>query len=63
MMVVPKPSGKVMTCVDMKPLNENVMKGFHPLTTVDKILAQLSDAQIFTKLDANAGFWQILLGK
>ena len=63
MVVVPKPLRKVMTCVDMKPLNENVMKGFHPLTTADEILAQLSDAQVFTKLDANAGFWQILLAK
>ena len=50
-------------CVDMKPLNENVMREFHPLPAVDEILAQLSDAQIFTKLDANAGFWQILLAK
>ena len=44
MVVVPKPSGKVRICVDMKPLNENVMREFHPLPAVDEILAQLSDA-------------------
>ena len=39
------------------------MRVFHPLPAVDQILAQLSDAQILNKLDANAGFWQILLVK
>ena len=51
MVVVLKPSGKVRICVDMKPLNENVMRVFYPLPAVDKTLAQLSDTQIFTKLD------------
>ena len=54
MVVVPKPSGKVRICVDMKPLNDNVMREFHPLPAVDETLAQLSGARIFTKLDANA---------
>ena len=63
MVVVPKPSGKVRICVDMKPLNENVMRKFHPLPAVDETLAQLSGARIFTKPDANAGFWQIPLAK
>ena len=63
MVVVLKPSGTVRICVDMKPLNENVMREFHPLPAVDETLAQLSGARIFTKLDANAGFWQIPLAK
>ena len=63
MVVVPKPSGKVRICVNMKLLNENVMRAFHPLPAVDETLAQLSDAQTFTKLDTNAGFWQIPLAK
>ena len=32
------------------------MREFHPLLAVDKILAQTSYAQMFTKLDANADF-------
>ena len=39
MVIVLKPSGKVRICVDMKPLNENVMREFHPLPAVDKTLA------------------------
>jgi len=57
MVVIPKPSGKVRICIDMKPLNENVEREFHPLPAVDKTLAQLSGEILFTKLDANLGFW------
>jgi len=49
--VVLKPSGKVRICIDM--FNESVMREFHPLPAVDETLAQLSNARIFTKLDAN----------
>lgn len=61
MVVVPKKSGKVRICVDLKPLNQNVLREVHPIPKVDDILAQLSGAKIFSKLDANSGFWQIPL--
>ena len=63
MVVVPKSSGKVRICVDMKPLNENFEREFHPLLAVDKTIAQLSGATVFMKLDANSGFWQIPLAQ
>ena len=58
---VPKPDGSVRICVDLKPLNASVLREVHPLPTVDSILGQLSEARIFSKLDANSGFWQIPL--
>jgi hypothetical protein len=61
MVVVPTKSGKVCICVDLKPLNESVLREVHPLPKVDETLAQLSGARVFTKLDANSGFWQIPL--
>ena len=61
MVVVPKASGAVRICVDMKPLNENVLRENHPMPKVDTTLAQLTGATIFSKLDANSGFWQIPL--
>ena len=61
--VVPKPSGAVRICVDMKPLNENVLREVHPMPKVDTTLAQLTGTTIFSKLDANSGFWQIPLAK
>ena len=63
MVVVPKPSGKVRICVDLKHLNECVQREYHPLPRVEETLAQLSGAQVFTKLDANSGFWQIPLAR
>ncbi len=61
MVVVPKPNGKVRICVDLTRLNESVKRERHPLPAVDQVLAQLAGAKVFTKLDANSGFWQIPL--
>ena len=63
MVVVPKKDGKIRICVDLKPLNECVLREIHPLPKVDETLAQLSGAKLFSKLDANSGFWQIPLAK
>ena len=63
MVVVPKKSGAIRICVDLKPLNESVLREVHPLPIVDDTLSQLKGAKIFTKLDANSGFWQIPLSK
>ena len=42
MVVVQKKSGNVRICVDMKPLNENVLHEIHPMPHVDDTLAQLT---------------------
>ena len=60
MVVVPK-NGSIRICVDLKPLNENVLREVHPLPRVDDTLAQMTGAKVFSKLDANSGFWQIPL--
>ena len=61
MVVVPKAKGKVRICVDLRKLNESVLRENHPLPCVDYTLAQLAGANIFSKLDANSGIWQISL--
>ena len=61
MVVVPKKTGTICICVDLKPLNENVQYEVHPLPTVDDTLAQLTGAKMFSSLDANSGFWQVPL--
>ena len=63
MVVVPKKSGNVHICVDLKALNESVMRETHPIPKVDDTLAQLSGAALFTKLDANSSFWHIPLSE
>lgn len=49
--------------MDLKALNESVKRETHPIPKVDSILAQLPGAAIFSKLDANSGFWQIPLSE
>ena len=61
--VVLKKSGNVHICVDLKPLNESVLREVHPLPMVDDTLAYLAGARVFSKLDANSGFWQIPLSQ
>ena len=61
MVVVPRKNGKVRICVDLKPLNRGVLREVHPLPKVDETLTRFSGAKIFSKLDANSGFWQIPL--
>lgn len=63
MVVVPKKSGAVRICVDFRSLNESVLREAHPLPTVDETLAHLSGSTMFSKLDANSGFWQVPLAE
>ena len=61
MVVVPKPQDKVRICVDLTQLNKSVRREHHQLPAVEQTLAQLAGAKVFSKLDANSGFWQIPL--
>ena len=38
-------------CVDLKPLNESVLREVHPIPSVDKTLGKLAGATVVTKLD------------
>ena len=56
MVTIPKKSGDVQICVDLKSLNESVLREVHPMPKVDETLAQLAWVAFFSKLDANSGF-------
>ena len=56
-----KETHKVRICVGLTKLNESVMREKHDLPSVDQTLGRLAGAKMFTKLDANYGFWQIPL--
>eukprot|EP00731_Ephydatia_muelleri_P013433 Em0007g743a len=61
MVVVHKKNGAIRICVEPTFKSVCVSRGVYPLPKVDKTLAQLASAKIFSKLDANSGFWQIPL--
>ena len=55
MVVVPKPNGTVRICVDLTKLNQSVCRERHILPSVEQVLAQIGNAKVFSKLDANSG--------
>ena len=61
MVVVPKPNGTVRICVDLTRLNESVKREQYIMPSVDETLAKMAGASVFSKLDANNGFWQVKL--
>ena len=63
MVVVPKSQDDVRICVDLTKLNESVRRERYEMPSVDYTLGQLAGAKIFSKLDANSGFWQVSLSE
>ena len=63
MVVAPKASGDVRICVDLTVLNKSVLRENYPLPRVEELLANLEGSKIFSKMDANSGFWQIELAE
>lgn len=61
MVAVPKKVGIVRLCVDLTKLNEAVCRKKYILPSVEQSLGMLAGAKIFSKVDANSGFWQIPL--
>ena len=61
MVVAPKSNGAVRICVDFTKLNKSVQRENYPLPRVEELLAGLEGSTVFSKMDANSGFWQINL--
>ena len=63
MVPVPKKSGEVRICVDLKCLNRAVRREHYPLYTLEDIAPRLAGSTVFSSLDAASGFWQIPLNE
>lgn len=62
--VVPKPhSENIRLCCDYTQLNKTIKRANFPILKVDIVLANLKGSRIFSRLDAQAGFYQIKLHK
>ncbi len=59
MVPVPTKTGSVRICVDLTRLNEAVCREKYILPSVEQTIGSLAGAKVFSKLDANRGFWQI----
>jgi hypothetical protein len=56
---VKKPDGSLRFCVDFRKLNLFSRKDRYPLPLIDKTLARISQAKVFTKLDIRQAFHRI----
>ena len=56
-----KPNGKVRLCYGPGDLNKAIQREHYPMKTVEEVAAELSDAKVFSVLDATSGFWHIKL--
>ena len=62
LVVIEKPnSQKIRICLDPRPLNKAIQKEHFQLPTIENITSRLTGAKVFSKLDANCGYWQIPL--
>ena len=61
--MVEKPSGGLRICLDPRDLNKAIKREYCQLQTFEEIATILSGAKLFTKQDANKGYWRLLLDK
>lgn len=59
--LVEKPNGKLRMCLDPRNLNVAVKRPHYPYPTFDDLRSKVAGATIFSKLDANSGYWMIPL--
>ena len=59
--VVPKPNGDIRMCVDLTKLNQAVKRELYQMPTVESTLGSIEEGAVYSKLDANSGFHQVLL--
>ena len=56
-----KKDGSLRVCLDTRDLNKAIKREHFKLPSREEMMAQFSNAKVFSKLDAYSGFWQIKL--
>jgi len=59
--LVHKKDGTLRFCVDYRLLNEFFKRDSYPLPRMDECIDSLGEAKVFSTLDCNAGYWQVLI--
>ncbi|KAL0313609.1 UNVERIFIED_CONTAM: hypothetical protein Sradi_5760200 [Sesamum radiatum] len=59
--LVPKPSGKWMMCIDFRDFNKACSKDFYLLPRIDKLVDSTSGCELLSMMDASQWYHQIML--
>ena len=60
-MVVTMKDGRIIVCIDPKPLNQVLKRNHYLLPILEEALPHLAKVKFFTGLDAKNGFWHVSL--
>ena len=63
MVAAKKKDGSIRLCIDPVHLNKALLRPHHPKNTIDDILGNMSNAKVFSILDAKTRLWQIPLNE
>jgi hypothetical protein len=61
LLVVAKQQNGIRICLDPTPLNKALQRSVYYMPTIDDILPTLSNAKVFSTVDAKSAFWQLKL--
>ena len=61
LVIVMKKNKKLRICLDPSDLNKAIRREHYPMRTVEEVVSRMPQAQYFTVLDANHGYWQLPL--
>ena len=59
--VVPKKTGEIRLCVDMREANKAVKREKHLMPTLHELITDLNGATVFSTLDLTSGYHQLEL--
>ena len=52
---------EIRMTIDPRDLNKALLREYHPINTVEQVIAKAHGSKVFTKLDARQGFFQLVL--
>ena len=61
MVLAPKQDGTLHFYFDDRRLNAMTVRDAYTIPRMDECIDSLEDVKIFSTLDANSGYWQILM--
>ena len=61
--IIPKADGDIRLCVDMRRAKEAILRGRHPIPTVDELLHSMNGSRVLSKLDLKLGYHQLELSQ